>query len=926
MPLKRKIALTAGGLIFFLLLLVSLFTGAYFYLPRYLESEVLPRLAADAGVSDFAVNVRNVGFFDADLGTLRIGTRENPALFVQSVQIDYSPWRLYQRKIAHITLSGIELYGEISNSEFNLRGLDFKKLRAGWQQRENSTAAHRDTAPKIAVQNLSIRNSQAIIKNKDQSYRVPVELDIVPQDVEFKLFTITVRMYPRGQKIAAAAKVNRTQSRVAVNVDAAALNLATWGDIFGRIADLNLTGEAGLHAKAEVLWAPFRLASMNASLTLQNTQLVAGGLEFQNARSPRNREIPWRIDLVGNDENQWQISCTRLSIKAPVSLTLDGVDAAFKKNAAGFEGTGNFKIVLHPSDQTGRSRSAVKIHESLPMQGRFSAAYHGPQKWQFQISNANKKASSTETARLSVGPYTITLPPPALNLSAAAGPEKIEAACLLAAPDLRIESASGSLYTPNFVFRGAADLAEADAAGARITFELQAPNTALTSNGLEIKIAEISASGKLNRDADRQISLTGSMQFEGGGQFSGLNARIIGARVKIPFKWPVEAKTEKGSISIAGLVYKDMNLGGLTGSIRQTATGFVFEGRHQSSLVPNLKMDFTGASRLFKVASQESSARVKISRPAGAPEIDLGKLMPEAKGFQINGKFGLEGDFKLNDRGFSGSLRADFNEGRLRSTQDKLALEGIHFSLNLPELPRIRSGPGQGLQFNKFSLGDLTVAKGGIDFQIESTRSFLVEKMHFRWCDGQVESQSMRLSPGIEDYRITFYCDRLNLAQVLEQFGAAAAEGGGTVNGRLPLRYANGKISFDDGFLFSTPGQGGKIRITGSDILTAGIPPDTPQYVQMELASEALKDYDYSWAKLNITSQGDELLLQMQMDGKPARTLPFVYRKDIGGFVKVEADAEGSKFQGIRLDVNFRLPLNKLLQYKDLFNMIKKSD
>lgn len=244
-------------------------------------------------------------------------------------------------------------------------------------------------------------------------------------------------------------------------------------------------------------------------------------------------------------------------------------------------------------------------------------------------------------------------------------------------------------------------------------------------------------------------------------------------------------------------------------------------------------------------------------------------------------------------------------------------------SLNFPELSQFRSAPGQQIYFSKFALGDLIAEKGRLDFQVESASSFLIERMRFLWCDGHVETQSMRLSPGVEDYRITFYCDRLNLAKVLEQFGAAAAEGRGTVNGRIPLQYANGKVSFDDGFLFSTPGDGGKIRLTGTDILTAGIPANTPQYVQMELASEALKDYDYSWAKLNITSQGEELLLQMQMDGKPARTLPFVYNKDIGGFMKVEADAKGSKFQGIRLDVNFRLPLNKLLQYKDLINMIK---
>ena len=74
------------------------------------------------------------------------------------------------------------------------------------------------------------------------------------------------------------------------------------------------------------------------------------------------------------------------------------------------------------------------------------------------------------------------------------------------------------------------------------------------------------------------------------------------------------------------------------------------------------------------------------------------------------------------------------------------------------------------------------------------------------------------------------------MAKVLEQFGAATAVGQGTVNGRIPLRYHNGKISFDDGFLFSTPGEKGKIRLTNTEILTAGIAPNTPQYIQMELA------------------------------------------------------------------------------------------
>jgi hypothetical protein len=223
----------------------------------------------------------------------------------------------------------------------------------------------------------------------------------------------------------------------------------------------------------------------------------------------------------------------------------------------------------------------------------------------------------------------------------------------------------------------------------------------------------------------------------------------------------------------------------------------------------------------------------------------------------------------------------------------------------------------------------MKIENGEIDFQIESPRSVLVEKSHFNWCDGNVDAPAIRFISGTEDYNLILYCDRLNLARVLEQFGAASVKAEGELNGRIPLRYQNGKLSFKNGLLFASPVSGaesGKIRMTDTEILTAGIPPGTPQYVQMELARKALEDYDYRWAKLNLTTEGDDLLLDMQLNGKPAKPLPFVYRKDIGGFAKVEAGVQGSKFEGIRLDVNFRLPLNKIMQYTELIQMIQKSE
>ncbi len=260
------------------------------------------------------------------------------------------------------------------------------------------------------------------------------------------------------------------------------------------------------------------------------------------------------------------------------------------------------------------------------------------------------------------------------------------------------------------------------------------------------------------------------------------------------------------------------------------------------------------------------------------------------------------------------SLTADIDSGAVSLPEINFTAQGIRTNLHMNDLLVPESLPGQSLTIDTVSLDTVAVDDVTLAYSIEDGQSVLIENARFKWCSGIVAAESVRLSRENKKTALTLYCDRLALSPLLEQLGVFRAEGTGTVSGRIPVTYADGTVSFENGFLFSSPGSGGKIIIENSDRITEGLSSGTPEFSQLDLAREALKNFDYTWATISLNSVGDTLHVAMGLDGKPAKPLPFIYREDIGSFVRVDAASPGSRFQGIKLDVNLKLPFNEVLQ------------
>ncbi|QGY38957.1 hypothetical protein GM415_02000 [Pseudodesulfovibrio cashew] len=442
---------------------------------------------------------------------------------------------------------------------------------------------------------------------------------------------------------------------------------------------------------------------------------------------------------------------------------------------------------------------------------------------------------------------------------------------------------------------------------------------ALQTGGRTIRLAglDLSLAGTASPEA-ADVVLKASTR---GASLEGVDARTGTVRLSLPLKWPAPKRHAAGSLSIANIRYGKYAVGKISAKLRQEGMGLSLDGSLATGLLPGLRASLSG-----KASMETREAEFAFDVPAYAlPEgFDPAGLAPALKDVALSGNLSAEGGLHIRDGNIDSRLGVFLTGGSLvMGKEGGTRIDGIRLYFESPDLIDFRSAPAQLLAFDSLSAGPVSVGKGVVTFQLEPRGVVLVERMEFDWCDGHVASRAFRVVPGHEEYDITLFCSELKLSKLLGQLGLAEAKGQAALSGELPVTWKRGKISFHNGFLHSTPGEGGTIQVEAMEDLVSAIPEGTPQRGQIELAKEAIKDFDYKWVRIKADSVGDELLVRLSVDGKPASTLPFIYRREFGGFMRVTGDVKGSNFQGLRLDVNFSLPLDRILLYKDVINMIE---
>jgi hypothetical protein len=886
-------------------LLAVMLLAAYILLPLAVERLLLPRVFQAIGIPEYDLPVRRVGLFGMDLGTLRIGPAAAPGISVVSLSVAYNLADLLQRRASRVTIEGVRvLVREGSDGRLKIPGLPLSAAGA-----EGRTSGLPEPFP-FTIPQIDIRQGEIIVQRGDQLLRLPFEATITSES-DMTAFEGMVRLALADRWMTVRTRIDLAENRLSANWDGRGIRPAVLANLAGRGDGLALSGSGQSSGRLTGRVFPFQLASVEMTFRHTPCRLNWGDVRLDLSGATPLEDVG--VTISRQDTANWEIET------APIRMAISGAEGLFTltgslgRNPAGdMAWQGHLAALI--SAEPGKTGLPLLM---LPLALQTTATFSADGRWQARATHADKDRPGKK-ATMDLNQASVRLALAELEASAEGHRESFGAAIRWRLPALAVTG--GDLNLKVGAAEGAGHYRQTGNDG-NGSATLTLGSIALQNKDMSARVQTVQLTGEGVFGSGMPTRLSGLVAVAGGAaEIKAAPVNVSGLRVRLPLVWPMQ-KGREGDFSLASAAWQGKALGPVTGRLRQTQEGVAIRIDHDSGFVPGLKVKADGMAGL---APGTKAPLVQIEwtadRPAQAPPLVLSDLMPEPPEIPItlSGRLFAQGGITY-DGEFSASLTAGIEDGRLQVDADGMLVEGLQAALHMPDLGQIRSAPGQTLTFEAASFGSIRAEDGKLAFQIEPGKVFFLEGGRFQWCGGTVIVPATRFTPGVNRYDFAVYCDRLKLDQLLEQFGMARVEGGGAISGLIPVVMADGLVRFNNAFLYSTPGERSVIRIQGSEVLTAGLPPGTPQYNQMELARHALKDYDYAWAKITMNTVADDLLVQLQFDGKPAEPLPFVYTPETGGFVKTAPGKPGSVFQGIRLDVNLTLPLNRMLRYRELF-------
>ena len=349
--------------------------------------------------------------------------------------------------------------------------------------------------------------------------------------------------------------------------------------------------------------------------------------------------------------------------------------------------------------------------------------------------------------------------------------------------------------------------------------------------------------------------------------------------------------------------------------------GLYLTGDFENKLIPGARIDFRGS--VTPRPGEMPDMLFEVNVPPWSPKqpIALSRIRPEFGDATFTGVMSIGGAARYQGGKLTTGVQLLLENGVFDWPELQLKAEGIQLDLRFNDLLSFNTPGGQALRVAKIRSGNLSFSDLLVLFDLSSKEQANLERASIKWCGGTVMIHALRLNPSnFANLALNteVYCENLSLAELVSQLELSKASGEGVLFGKIPVQFSTRRgLSINSSYLYTRPGGSNTIKLTDPEQIAGGMAGAALQQSQLDFALEALKDFTYNWARLNFTTEKENLVLSLQFDGKPNQALPFAYDEASG---QLKRDPAGKAlFEGIQLNINTRLPLNRLLRISEKF-------
>ncbi len=744
--------------------------AAWLYLPTYIEHRILPQMLEQSGIMDANCPVRRVGLFGADLGPLRIGKKNNRPITIPSIQLDYSPFGLYRKRIRSVRLAGIDLFGAYDHQGLKIHGLKPTLFNTIQKNNHPPDTEKQPIALPIHIERLALTHTIFHLAWNRKNLHIPVSVAIYSSKENPKIYNSRVTALILGEEVQIDGQVNLDGPILSLNLNSKPLAVDPIIGFLGLNDWISGNALVRVTARLKASLAPIDINALTVEAFFEDLNVLAGTVRLSSSlHDGRDREQP-HFKATQIDTNRWQVVLKNILVKGSgePKLQLSEIRANVQREAAGD---------IHVDGQLSGSIPAFKENVHAPItlleKRALNTVFSGNVKpdgtWQFKLMD-QKPAKPQYPLSLMTNGVQFSVGTPTFIIDASGDRTDAAAQLTIQVPKIAVSTGDASL-----------DFNKIDVTGNLSAKLAQKP----FRPQFKLKIIPSLIKGRIASGANQKpmrltipkisISATGlanPTEFDGTLTISGMKAAaseydfdVKKIEAKIPFQWPAPKQGQSGRITLGSTRYGSWNLGTTSVLLTQNSRGYSFKGDHANPVLPKFVVRFSGDTLLIPPAQPSIILNLDAVRSPDAPDIDLGRFSPKTQGITANGDFRVAGRLRVSDNGASGDVCVMVNQGRVRIPETETSIEGLQTKLCLPELPKIQSAPQQKITFDELVRGKMRIRKGIFDYQVESPKSFFIERGKLQWCSGVVRLGAMRIHADKEDYDIRLDCDRLNLAE-----------------------------------------------------------------------------------------------------------------------------------------------------------------